>query len=216
MPAVRRSDNPRRSRLAGASRATAAAASPGLGIRRFGLRRVHEYWTAWPGWRGNPRHGKNLEGIAQARHLFKQASGLGREVPQADLFGRRRRAAVISHGPVVFLHIGPEGFGVGRPTMDALLPYPRQAGSPHRPGSGITHPGGPGGRREATPLAGRCPSQAVGSAPRRHLCGIAGYLGIARRLVTKQIVVIRLCPRAGQRDQLRIGSAGVDAAPRSG
>ena len=29
---------------------------------------------------------ENLEGVAQARHLFKEASGLGREVPWAYLF----------------------------------------------------------------------------------------------------------------------------------
>ena len=54
----------------------------------------------------------NLEGIAQARHLFKETPSLGREVPESDLFGRWRRAAFKSHCPVVLLHIRPEALGV--------------------------------------------------------------------------------------------------------
>src|SRR5215469_8156893 len=37
----------------------------------------------------------NLEGVAQARDLLEESGGLGREVPRADLPGRRRRVARI-------------------------------------------------------------------------------------------------------------------------
>ena len=95
------------------------------------------------------------------------ARGDGGSRVAADEFSCHRRSATLDgfgggpvvpdahgHGQQPLGDTGVDAFGGARtvrsggypglesqPIMDALLPCPRQPGLPHRPGSGITHPG---------------------------------------------------------------------------
>lgn len=79
----------------------------------------------------------DLKGVVQARHFLEEAC-LGREMLRADVFGRWRRAALKSRGPVVLLHVGPEAFGLRGPCLRASGHGHRTAGSHQLIGLGAT------------------------------------------------------------------------------